>query len=137
MSEYNVKHLEMIQAIIERMSNNSFVIKGWSFTSIGALFAFWFSNTSMWYILLLNFCVTILFWFHDAYYLSLERQFRRLYDEVRLSDIETDFRMTPKQEEGDFLIALFRPILKYTYGLIVIATLILLIRLPAKQNMIQ
>ncbi|CJZ06626.1 MULTISPECIES: hypothetical protein [Streptococcus] len=127
MSEYNVKHLEMIQAIIERMGNNSFVIKGWSFTSIGALFAFWFSNTSMWYILLLNFCVTILFWFHDAYYLSLERQFRRLYDEVRLSDIETDFRMTPKQEEGDFLIALFRPILKYTYGLIVIATLILLI----------
>ena len=126
MSEYNVKHLEMIQAIIERMGNNSFVIKGWSFTSIGALFAFWFSNTSMWYILLLNFCVTILFWFHDAYYLSLERQFRRLYDEVRLSDIETDFRMTPKQEEGDFLIALFRPILKYTYGLIVIATLILL-----------
>ena len=126
MSEYNVKHLEMIQAIIERMGNNSFIIKGWSFTSIGALFAFWFSNTSMWYILLLNFCVTILFWFHDAYYLSLERQFRRLYDEVRLSDIETDFRMTPKQEEGDFLIALFRPILKYTYGLIVIATLILL-----------
>ncbi len=127
MSEYNVKHLEMIQAIIERMGNNSFVIKGWSSTSIGALFAFWFSNTSMWYILLLNFCVTILFWFHDAYYLSLERQFRRLYDEVRLSDIETDFRMTPKQEEEDFLIALFRPILKYTYGLIVIATLILLI----------
>ena len=127
MSEYNVKHLEMIQAIIERMSNNSFVIKGWSFTSIGALFAFWFSNTSMWYILLLNFCVTILFWFHDAYYLSLERQFRRLYDEVRLSDIETDFRMTPKQEEGDFLIALFRPILKYTYGLIVISTLILIV----------
>ena len=117
----------MIQAIIERMGNNSFVIKGWSSTSLGALFAFWFSNTSMWYILLLNFCVTILFWFHDAYYLSLERQFRRLYDEVRLSDIETDFRMTPKQEEGDFLIALFRPILKYTYGLIVIATLILLI----------
>ena len=127
MSEYNVKHLEMIQAIIERMGNNSFIIKGWSFTSIGALFDFWFSNTSMWYILLLNFCVTILFWFHDAYYLSLERQFRRLYDEVRLSDIETDFRMTPKQEEGDFLIALFRPILKYTYGLIVIATLTLLI----------
>lgn len=127
MSEYNLKHLEMIQAIIERMGNNSFIIKGWSFTSIGALFAFWFSNTSMWYILLLNFCVTILFWFHDAYYLSLERQFRRLYDEVRLSDIETDFRMTPKQEEGDFLIALFRPILKYTYGLIVIATLTLLI----------
>ena len=127
MSEYNVKHLEMIQAIIERMGNNSFIIKGWSFTSIGALFAFWFSNTSMWYILLLNFCVTILFWFHDAYYLSLERQFRRLYDEVRLSDIETDFRMIPKQEEGDFLIALFRPILKYTYGLIVIATLTLLI----------
>ena len=127
MSEYNVKHLEMIQAIIEPMGNNSFIIKGWSFTSIGALFAFWFSNTSMWYILLLNFCVTILFWFHDAYYLSLERQFRRLYDEVRLSDIETDFRMTPKQEEGDFLIALFRPILKYTYGLIVIATLTLLI----------
>ena len=127
MSEYNVKHLEMIQAIIERMGNTSFIIKGWSFTSIGALFAFWFSNTSMWYILLLNFCVTILFWFHDAYYLSLERQFRRLYDEVRLSDIETDFRMAPKQEEGDFLIALFRPILKYTYGLIVIATLTLLI----------
>ena len=111
MSEHKVKHLEMIQAIIERMGKNSFVVKGWSFTSIGALFAFWFSNTSMWYILLLILFVTILFWFHD----------------VRLSDKETDFRMPPKREEGDLLITLFRPILKYTYGLIVISTLILIV----------
>ena len=109
MSEHKVKHLEMIQAIIERMGKNSFVVKGWSFTSILILF------------------VTILFWFHDAYYLLLERQYRCLYDEVRLSDKETDFRMTPKREEGDLLITLFRPILKYTYGLIVISTLILIV----------
>lgn len=127
MSEHKVKHLEMIQAIIERMGKNSFVVKGWSFTSIGALFAFWFSNTSMWYILLLILFVTILFWFHDAYYLLLERQYRCLYDEVRLSNKETDFRMTPKSKEGDFLKTLFRPILKFTYGLIVISTLIILI----------
>ena len=70
----------------------------------------------MWYILLLNFCVTILFWFHDAYYFVIRTTILDVYnDEVRLSDIETDFRMAPKQEEGDFLIALFRPILKYTY----------------------
>ena len=27
-----IKHLEMIEAIIERMANNSFLLKGWAIT---------------------------------------------------------------------------------------------------------
>ena len=34
--EKKIKHLEMIQAVIVRMGNNSFLLKGWSVTLISA-----------------------------------------------------------------------------------------------------
>ena len=38
--ENKIKHLEMIQAIITRIAQNSFMIKGWSLTLVVAMFAF-------------------------------------------------------------------------------------------------
>jgi hypothetical protein len=31
-----IKHLEMIQAVISRLANNSFLLKGWSITLVSA-----------------------------------------------------------------------------------------------------
>jgi len=33
------KHLEMILRVVERMSTNSFLLKGWTVTLVSALFA--------------------------------------------------------------------------------------------------
>ncbi len=39
MLENKIKHLEMIEAIIERMARNSFQLKGWSITLISLVSA--------------------------------------------------------------------------------------------------
>ena len=87
--EARIEHLKMIQTNISRMASNSFIVKGWSVTSIGAIYAFWLTSKNN-YLLWLILGVTILFWFHDAYYLMLERAYRKLYDSVRLKDVSDD-----------------------------------------------
>ena len=76
------KHLEMIQSIIQRMANNSFMLKGWAVTLIVAIFALADENTNQNYFGL-TYIPAIAFWFLDAYYLQLERKFKILYDEIR------------------------------------------------------
>lgn len=39
MDDNKVKHLEMIQAVINRMAQNSFLLKGWSVVLTAAIFA--------------------------------------------------------------------------------------------------
>ncbi len=37
--EAKLKHLEMIQGVVNRMASNSFQLKGWSVVLVSALFA--------------------------------------------------------------------------------------------------
>ncbi|WP_261058830.1 hypothetical protein [Streptococcus mitis] len=128
--EARIEHLKMIQTNISRMASNSFIVKGWSVTSIGAIYAFWLTSKNN-YLLWLILGVTILFWFHDAYYLMLERAYRKLYDSVRLKDVSDDefetFEMSPIMDENIFYIAFSRKILWLPYGLISIVIVIILI----------
>ena len=92
-----IKHLEMIQVIINRLGRDSFFIKGWStvLLSVIALFAMRDNIPFEYIIFLLIF--PIFFWGLDAYYLWQERLFRGRYDEVRKQS-ETDFDMRWSQE---------------------------------------
>lgn len=87
------KHLEFVQASINRMSGNLFLLKGWSITLIAALFALAAKDTNKAYILIAYFPLFI-FWTLDGYFLSMERQLRSLYEHVRqLKDEDIDFSM--------------------------------------------
>ncbi|WP_226485857.1 hypothetical protein [Streptomyces parvulus] len=77
-----IKHLEMIQAIIARLANGSFLIKGWTMTVAGVLFGVSASNLT-WRVTLAGAIPLIGFWLLDSYYLRQERLFRKLYDAVR------------------------------------------------------
>jgi hypothetical protein len=79
------KHLEFLQLIITRMNVNSFLLKGWTVTLIAALFALAAKDANFKYIWITLFS-TVLFWLLDGYYLSIERQYRKLYDEVRIKE---------------------------------------------------
>ena len=79
--ENKIKHLEMIQSIITRMAQNSFMIKGWSLTLVVAMFAF-VPKTAYLFIPIVIVPVLI-FVCLDAYYLQLERRYRKLYDIVK------------------------------------------------------
>ncbi len=87
------KHLEFIQAAINRMSGNLFLLKGWGITLIAGLFALAAKDTNSAFLWIAVFPL-IVFWALDAYFLSQERKFRALYDEVRQRKEEgIDFSM--------------------------------------------
>lgn len=86
-------HLQMIQAVVNRLSQNSFLLKGWSVILISALFALAAGNAKVFFIYLAYF-PAIAFWILDGYFLRQERLFRKLYDHVRsLEETEIDFSM--------------------------------------------
>lgn len=90
------EHLEMIQNVINRMGNNSFLLKGWAVLVIVAIFTFTGeSNNDIRCILFTNIPL-IVFWGLDSYYLQLERKYRKLYDDIRQQKNEkTNFNMNP------------------------------------------
>lgn len=88
-----VKHLEMTQAIINRLGTNSFQLKGWSMTLIVAAMVLIARYDLQNPCIILAFILPILaFWILDGYFLWQERLFREVYDEIRQQD-DTDFKM--------------------------------------------
>ena len=87
------KHMEFIQGVINRLSQNSFLLKGWSVVLISALFALSATDSNPAFIFLAYF-PAIIFWGLDGYFLWEEKKFRALYDQVRgLNEDEIDFSM--------------------------------------------
>ena len=99
--ENKIKHLEMIENIIQRMSNNSFQLKGWTvtlITIIGTLSAQ--GSDKRFFVLAL--IPLLAFWALDAFYLQLERKYKALYKNVILMDNNLiDFDMNTKDIEVD------------------------------------
>lgn len=85
------KHLELIQNVVNRMANHSFLLKGWGVTIVAGLYALTTESPDE-FIFYLAVIALVAFWFLDGYYLQRERLFRALYDEVRVKD-QTDFSM--------------------------------------------
>lgn len=79
------KEIDLIQAVITRTANNSYLLKGWLITLISVILAFHkdsvvISNmTSLSLVLCLP--VTV-FWYLDAFFLHKEKCYRKLYDWV-------------------------------------------------------
>ncbi len=81
MESEKLKHLEFIQNVITRMNVNSFQIKSWAVTIVAATLALYASTKSEWFVLV-GIIPSVIFWFLDAYYLTQERKFRGLYNDV-------------------------------------------------------
>jgi hypothetical protein len=68
----------MIQGVITRMANNSFLLKGWSVTLVAGLTAFAADKSDPSFAFIAVAVVTV-FALLDAYYLALERLYRTLF----------------------------------------------------------
>ena len=116
------KHLEFIQNAINRMAGNSFLLKGWTVLLIAALFAFFarFGEAEYAFIVVVP---VLTFWALDGFFLSQERLFRSLYDNVRLrqdSDVDysmdtSEFRTLPR---NGWLKSTFSRTLLLFYGIL-------------------
>ena len=93
----------MIQAVIKRMADNSFLLKGWGLTLVAALAALSAADRRAEFAWLALF-PALVFWGLDAYYLREERLLRELYNRVRkasTADLERDpFSMDTSPHAG-------------------------------------
>ena len=89
-----IHHLQMIQGVVNRLSQNSFLLKGWSVVLISALFALAAGSKSKILFIYIAYFPAIAFWILDGYFLWQERLFRALYDHVRqINEEQVDFSM--------------------------------------------
>ncbi len=99
--ECKLKHIELIQQVIQRMAGNSFLLKGWSITLVAALFALSTKDAQILF-LLIAFLPIFAFWGLDGYFLRQERLYRKLYDKVIATTPEhIDFSMNTRPFVND------------------------------------
>jgi hypothetical protein len=126
--DFMIKELEIIQGIINRMANNSFLIKSWT---IAMVFILLLKGDK--YHIFIAFVPILVFWFLDAYFLRIERLYRRLYNWVKDNRLKTEdflfdlnFKRFEKEEQS-ILRIMFSMTLGLFYGSIFILTLIYVI----------
>lgn len=88
-----LKHLEFIENVINRLTKNSFLLKGGTVIYLTVLLGSSTKYPEPFYVLLIA-IPTLFFWHLDGFYLSQEQLFRQLYDAVRETDEDDiDFSM--------------------------------------------
>ena len=130
-----IKHLELIQDIIRRMSSNSFKLKGWAVTLISGIFVLAAKDTEKIFFFI-AYLPIIMFWGLDSFYLLQEKGYRALYDKVReLPESRVDYSMDisnkeSKNDNNSYLKCFFSTTeLWFYFPLIVVSTVILIISL--------
>lgn len=128
-------HLEIMQAVIGRMAENSRSCKVWCVTLVSAVLVL-VARTGSADHATIALAPTVLFYVLDAYYLSLERAFRTTYrafvgkvhdGRVRTSDL---FAVAPSGSVAKGLLwAMFKSFSVPPFYLVVAATVILAWRL--------
>ena len=119
--ECKLKHLDIIQGVINRMASNSFSVKNWTVVLVSALFALAarFSDTNF---IPIAFIPVSAFWLLDGYFLRQERLYRKLYDRVRQQkETEIDFSMNTSEffaEVDSWLLVCLSNTLLIFYGFI-------------------
>ena len=95
-----VKHLEMTQAVINRLGRNSFLVKSWSMTIIvAAMILIARQNLQNPCFVLALILPALGFWILDGYFLWQERLFKEVYNEIRVQS-DTDFEMNPMKHKS-------------------------------------
>ena len=122
-----VKHLEFAQSTINRLSTNSFLLKGWSVVLVSALIILSGEESDDKFAYL-AFVPIVIIWGLDGYFLWQERLYRKLYDHIRNKDeAEIDFSMSTAEVSDGVLglaSAIFSKTLLPFHGAIIGAILV-------------
>ena len=123
-------HLCFIQDTITRLASNSFQLKSWYITIIAGCMALILTNKNkniVWIIVLFS----LVFLFVDAYYLCLERQYRKLYEKtckVPFQDTSYNMVVEPYSMELYLRALLSIPQIVFYIGVCIAAVLISLLQ---------
>ena len=76
------KEIDLIQACIIRMAQNSFMIKGWAFGIVAALVALAAEKLEPCILSAIGIFILLIFWYLDAFFLTQEKLYRFKYEWV-------------------------------------------------------
>lgn len=74
------KEIDLIQDCITRMSQNSFMIKGWAILIISGMIALSAERIKLWVLCLILIGILLIFWALDAFFLKIEKCYRFKYE---------------------------------------------------------
>ena len=118
--EAKLKHLELIQGVINRLAADSFRMKGWAVILVSALLVL-LAREGRFEFTWIGFVPVLVFWGLDGYFLRQERLFRDLYDRVRrLSESDIDFSMDTGAFNRTWRSATFSTTLMSFYGALIL-----------------
>ncbi len=123
------KEIDLIQDVIKRMANNSFLLKGWLISLIAVVLAL--SKDSLLtedltYLSLILSIPVLAFWYLDAFFLQKERCYRKLYEWLinnRMNSSEHLYSLDYKRfksQVSNILTIMFSKTLLPFYGLTII-----------------
>lgn len=132
------KEIDLIQSCINRMSKNSFMIKGWTLTIFAGVIAI--SNGDVINNLWLLICTVLVpyfaFWSLDAFFLHTERKYRKMYawiiQERKKGNTEYQYDLDPSrfnETVGCMSHSFMSKTLLLFYGVPTIVIFLLIIRL--------
>jgi len=96
------KEIDLIQACISRMAQNSFIVKGWLITLVTVILALLPDKVDAKILCGVVIVATLCFWYLDAYFLRLERLYRWKYEWVitnRGNSLSYLYDLNPKNQE--------------------------------------
>jgi hypothetical protein len=80
--ELRLHHIQTIQGVVNRLSQYSFAVRGWSVTLVSVIFAFMTTQRGSSVVLTAALAPVIIFWGMDAFYVRRERLYRQLFEAV-------------------------------------------------------
>lgn len=101
-NEIMFKEIDLIQSCINRMAQNSFVVKGWTITLVAVVLALLPEKVDMWILSIIGILATLCFWYLDAFFLKMERLYRWKYEWVikkRANSAEFYYDLNPYNEK--------------------------------------
>lgn len=96
------KEIDLIQSCITRMASNSFLIKGWYFTLITGFITLGYEKFNTNFMILISSFITFFCWISDAFFLQLERKYRKKYNWIinnRESSDKFYYNLDPNEKQ--------------------------------------
>ena len=128
------KEIDLIQACINRMANNSFLLKGWAISIIAVVLALADKTIDPAFLSSLVLIPLLSFWYLDAFFLRTEKMYRKMYEWVlekrKEDDITYLYNLNPhrfKEEVPSSWSVMWSITLRWFYGMPTLITLCVIV----------
>lgn len=96
------KEIDLIQACITRMAQNSFMIKGWFVSIYAVILALLPEKVNIFLLCIALVAVNMIFWYLDGFFLRTEKIYRKIYDWVLEARTKNNRELMYQLNPGEF-----------------------------------